>query len=181
MIIKTRFTKSIIENEEGMNHLWIQLPPSGQVEDVRLHVSLPPGIHRLHNQTGYEENDIQEMIIPNPQIENNIVLELFTRDSIKCGERSIIVSVTYKEDSKHTRIEHDVALRVESEEGLDSLIIDEEAVEFIKQLTQQQHTGEQQEFMDYSQSKIIRIESNIYSDLEKKYRIEGNTSQGQLR
>jgi hypothetical protein len=175
MIIITRFTKSIIENEEGMNHLWIQLPPLGQVEDVSVHITLPTGIHRLHNQTGYYENDIQEIIIPNCLIDNHIVVELFTRDPIQCGERSIIVSVTYKENSKHIRIEHDVALRVESGEGLDSLTVDEEAVEFIKQLTQQQHMGGQQEFMDYSRNKIIRFDANTYSDLEKKYRIEGIT------
>jgi hypothetical protein len=56
---------------------------------------------------------------------------------------------------------------------MDSLIIDEEAAEFIKELLKQQHGGDHQEFIDYSQTKIIRIESNKYSDLEKKYRVEG--------
>jgi hypothetical protein len=45
----------------------------------------------------------------------------------------------------------------------------------IKELLKQQQCDEHQEFIDYSQTKIIRIESNKYSDLEKKYRIEGKT------
>jgi hypothetical protein len=175
-MIKTRFTKSAMENEEGMNHLWIQVTPIGHVENVRIQITLPAGIHRLNNLSSYHETDFQEIEIPNPLIENNVVVEMFTRDPVMSGEKTIIVAVIYKErDNKHTRVEHYVPLSVVSEEEIDSLIIDEEAVDFIKELLKQQHRDNHQEFIDYSQPKIIRIESNKYSDLEKKYRIEGDT------
>jgi hypothetical protein len=173
-MIKTRFTKSVMENEEGMNHLCIQVTPIGHVENFRIQITLPTGIHRLTNLSTYLETDFQEIEIANPLIENNVVVEMFTRDPIMCGEKTIIVLVTYKEkDDKHTRVEHYVPIRVVSEEEIDSLIIDQEAVDYIKELLKKQHCNDRQEFIDYTQTNIIRIESNQYSDLEEKYRIEG--------
>lgn len=174
-MIKTRFTKSVMENEEGMNHLWIQLLPINHAEDVRIEITLASGVHRLNNLSGYDETDIQEIVIPNPSIENNIIVEIFTKNPVTVGEKTIIIAVTYSEKELPIRVEHDVLLRVVSEEEMDSLIVDEEAVSFIKDHLRQCHADEQHEyeFSDHSQTKVIRIESKPESEWEKKYRIEG--------
>lgn len=96
-MIKTRFTKSVMENEEGMNHLWLQLSPTRDADDVRVQLTLPSGIHRLHNLSGYEETVIQEIVVPNPMIINNMIVELFTTGPVTCGEKTIIVAITYRE------------------------------------------------------------------------------------
>jgi hypothetical protein len=78
-----------MENEEGMNHLWIQVAPIGHVDNVRMQITLPTGIHRLNNLSGYHETDFQEIEIPNPLLENNVVVEIFTRDPIMSERKQL--------------------------------------------------------------------------------------------
>lgn len=174
-MIKTRFTKSVMENEEGMNHLWLQFSPIRDADDVRIQLTLPSGIHRLHNLSGYEETDIQEIVVPNPMIINNMIVELFTTSPVTCGEKNIIVAISYREKERPIRIEHEVPLRIVSEDEMDGLVVDEEAAAFMKEHLALKKSNEpsEYEFIDHSQTKIIRIESNEYADWEKKYRIEG--------
>jgi len=174
-MIKARFTKSIMENEEGMNHLWLQLSPVSDADDVRVQLTLPSGIHRLINLCGYEETDTQEIVVPNPSIENNLIFELFTTSPVPCGEKTVIVAITYYENEKHVRAEYEVPLRIVADEEMDGLAIDEEAAAFLKEhLTQQKSDAHSEyEFIDHSQTKIIRIESSEYAEWEKKYLIEG--------
>lgn len=172
-MMKSRFTKSLIENEEGLNHLWIQLDPLGQVEYVRIQIILSAGLYRIHNLSGYIETDAEEIEILNPMISNNIVVEIFTRTPILTGVRAVIIAITYKEEGKHTRIEQNIPLTVVGEEEIGGLIVDEEAANFVKEHIKKQHSEESQDFIDFSHTKVIRIEANKYSELEKKYRIEG--------
>ncbi|MBP1994473.1 hypothetical protein [Paenibacillus eucommiae] len=172
-MIKTKFTKSAMENEEGMNHLWIQIAPIGQADQVHVQIVLPAGVHRLHNLSGFPETAAKEIQLPNPLAAADLVIELFTRDPVMPGEKTVIVALTYKDsEGKHSRLEHYVPLSILAEEESDSLLVDEEAVAYIKELLL--HRGlEHKTFIDYSKTPVIRIDPNKYSDLEKKYRIEG--------
>ncbi|WP_054026400.1 hypothetical protein [Bacillus sp. FJAT-28004] len=174
-MINTKFTKSVMENEEGMNHLWLQISPISHAGDVRIQITMPSGMYRLNNLSGYEESVVQEIVVPNPLIENNIIVEIFTRSRVVSGEKTIIVAITYNEKDKPIRVEHNVPIIVVSEDEMDCLVIDEAAAAFIKEHLAQQHSDEQHEyeFIDHSQTKVVRIESNEYAEWEKKYRIEG--------
>lgn len=93
-MIKVLLAKSAIENEEGMNHLWIQLAPAaGSVKNARIQVSLPSGIHRLRNLSGFDEEQTGEILIINPQVINDVVIEIFTREPITYGEKTITVAL----------------------------------------------------------------------------------------
>jgi hypothetical protein len=166
--------KSSIENEEGMNHLWIQLAPVGPFGNARIQISLPSGIHRLRNLTGFEEEQTGEIIIHNPRIANDIVIEIFTREPVTSGEKTISVAFCYNDgNGRITRIEHFVPLKVVPEEEIDDAIIDEVVVSKIKELQLQHEASQVQEFIEYAPPKIIRIDSSQASEWEKKYRIEG--------
>lgn len=173
-MIKTRFTKSLMENEEGTNHLWIQISPLGPVKEPRVQILLPAGLHRLNNLSGYPETTTQEIELSNPLLTSNVVIELFTRDAIRSGEITIIVALSYKQsEGKLNRIEHFVPLNVVSEDEIDSLFVDEEAVHFIKELVKPQTDADKQVY-DHTQNKVLRLGPNKYAGLEKKYRIEGD-------
>jgi hypothetical protein len=174
MKIHARFTKSALENEEGMTHLWIRLTPIGSVEKVRLQLSMPPGIYRHSNLSGFEEMDTGEILIPNSMMENDLVLELFTREPVHCGEKTLIVTVSYWEmGDSFVRVEQYVPIRVVAEDEIDNIVIDDEVVTYVQSLLKLSPSQEGYEYRDYSNSRIIRLGPNKYSELEKKYRIEG--------
>ncbi|MCR8645898.1 hypothetical protein NV379_24975 [Paenibacillus sp. N1-5-1-14] len=173
-MIKVRHAKTTIENEEGMNHLWIQIAPIGQVDNVRIQISLPIGIHRTRNLNGFDEDSTGEISILNPRIANDIYIEIFTREPVTCGEKTINVAFCYKDEvGRVTRVEHFVTLMVVSEEEIDSISTDEEVVGKIKELRQQFGSSDVQEYIEHTPTKIIRIDPKHVSEWEKKYRIEG--------
>jgi len=173
-MIKVLYAKSAIENEEGLNHLWIHLAAVGQVENVRLQLSLPVGIHRLRNLNGFREEQTGEIVIPNPRITNDIFIEIFTRELVTCGEKSISVAFCFNdEQGRVTRIEQFIPLKIIPEEEIDAVIVDEAVVNKIKDLRQQYEDPVVEEFIEYLPPKLIRIDSSHASEWEKKYRIEG--------
>ncbi|ANE47743.1 hypothetical protein SY83_17270 [Paenibacillus swuensis] len=173
-MIKVLLAKSAIENEEGMNHMWIQLASARVVKHARLQLLLPTGIYRLRNLNGYYEEQTGEILIVNPEMENDVVIEIFTREPIPSGEKTISVALCYNdENGRFTRIEHFIPLDVVPEEKMDKVVIDDVVVNKIKELQQHNENSAENEFMDYSQTKIIRIDSSQISKWEKKYRIEG--------
>lgn len=174
-MINVLFAKSGIENEEGMNHLWIQLTPAAQsVLNARIHVSLPSGIHRLRNLSQFDEEQTGEIVVPHPQIINDVIIEIFTREPISCGEKTLSVAFCCtNEDGTATRIEHFVPLHVVPEEEIDHIQINEAVVHKIKELQRQSECSGQQAFKEYTPTKIIRIDSGHISEWEKKYRIDG--------
>lgn len=56
-MIQVRYAKSAIENEEGMNHLWLQITPLGSVQNARVQITLPAGLHRMRNLNGTDEDN----------------------------------------------------------------------------------------------------------------------------
>lgn len=174
-MINVLFAKSAIENEEGMNHLWIQLPPAARsVLNTRINILLPSGIHRLRNLSQLDEEQTGEIVIPHPELIHDVILEIFTREPISCGEKTLSVAFcSTNEDGTVTRVEHFVPLHVVPEEEIDHIQINEAVVHKIKELQQQRECSGQQEFKEYTPTKIIRIDLDQVSEWEKKYRIDG--------
>jgi hypothetical protein len=172
-MIKSRFTKPIMENEEGMNHLWIQIARIGPVNHVRVQICLPNGLYRQNNLSGFPETETKEIQISNPLITNDIVIELYTREPVMSGEKTIIIAVTYYGiEGKLNRVEHYVPLKIVPEEEIDDVQVDEEVLEIVKELQQGQIMEQNKEFVVYLPTQILRLDPNKLSDLEKKYRID---------
>ncbi|WP_426446700.1 hypothetical protein ACP26L_22960 [Paenibacillus sp. S-38] len=54
--VKIKWAKGVMEQEEGMNHLWIGLGPLPAGSVVEVHVECPAGFYRSPNLTGYAES-----------------------------------------------------------------------------------------------------------------------------
>jgi hypothetical protein len=171
-MIKSRFMKPVMENEEGMNHLWIQLAPIGSADNLIVQIFLPIGLYRNKNFSGFNETEAMEIQITNPLITNDIIIELFTREQVVSGEKTIIVTLTYHENGKFNRIEHFIPLKILPEDEIEEILVDEAVLQKVKELKQGQIIEQDKEFVVYSPTHILRIDPNKLSDLEKKYRID---------
>lgn len=172
-MITIRSAKSKLENEEGLNHLWIHLSPIGDVDNVRLQISVPPGIHRRRNLNHFQEDDTGAILIYQPNIPDDIFIEIYTQEAILYGEKTITFVLTYASNNGNLhQVEQLYPINIVNEEDMDNIIIDEEVVSKIKQL-QREDDELSQEQTGYSTFKRVQLHPEQYSDLEKKYRIEG--------
>lgn len=172
-MIRVKLAKSAMEHEEGMNHLWIQLDPIGDVQNAKIQIKLPAGVHRHLNLNGFTEMESGEIIIDDPLTVVNVLIEIFTREPIRLGEKTIIIALTYRvKEGYPSRIEHFFPLNIVDEDEIDNVSIDEEVVNKLKLLKQYDNSFCGSKFIEYTPMKILRIDPNHCSDLEKKYRIE---------
>lgn len=173
-MIQVRYAKSAMEQEEGMNHLWIQPNPPESAERMRVRIVLPPGLHRSRNLNMLEEDSSGEVMIPEPASAADLFIEVFTREPVACGEYRITVEMCYYEKSgAATVIKQIYPLKVVSEEEADDIQTDGEVVRRIKELQLPAGEGEPKEFIEYTQAKLIRLDSRQVSEWEKQYRVEG--------
>lgn len=173
-MIQVRYAKSAIENEEGMNHLWIQLAPLGPVQNICVRISLPPGLHRTRNLNDALEDSSGVISVLEPLAATELFFEIFTLEAIPCGQHSITVELSYQERAGSvTRISQLIPLMVVSEEDSGDIRTDEEVVRRIKELQLPPSGGEPKEYIEYTPAKLIRIDSSHMSEWEKKYRVEG--------
>jgi hypothetical protein len=91
-MFNVKLAKSIMENEEGMNHLWIQLFPDVETKNAEIDVQLPDGIHRLHNLNGYVENESKHILLDLTK-DKDVLIELFTQDPITYGTATIVITL----------------------------------------------------------------------------------------
>lgn len=174
MIAKVKLAKSFLEHEEGLNHLWIQLAAVGDVRKARIQLALPAGIHRLPNLNGYAEDQEAQILLDNPKQSTDLLIEIFTREPISCGEKTIQITLSYLEqEGTPICIEHKVSLTIANEEEIDDAGIDEEVVNKVKELRQRNAAIDIHEFREYPQPKLLRIDPAACSEWEKKYRVDG--------
>ncbi|WP_339224352.1 hypothetical protein [Paenibacillus sp. FSL H8-0332] len=176
-MIQVRYAKSAMENEEGMNHLWIQMAPPGPVQNARLQLLLPPGLHRSHNLSGVDEDSSGVISIGNALTVTDVFIEIFTLEPIPCGDHTIQVELSYTgADGTVTHVKQETLLKVVSEEESAEIRTDDEVVRRIKAL---QGVGssnsELRQYNEYTPAKLIRLDSSQVSEWEKKYRVEGAT------
>lgn len=94
-MIHIRFAKSAIEQEEGMNHLWLHIALPGGVQNARLQLILPAGLHRSPNLNGAVEDSSGRIWINDTQSVTDLYVEIFTREPVPCGEYSLAVELSY--------------------------------------------------------------------------------------
>jgi hypothetical protein len=173
-MIQVRYAKSAIENEEGMNHLWLQIAALGSVQNVRVQITLPAGFHRMRNLNGADEDNAGVISVLEPLAATDLFLEIFTLEPIPCGMHYITIELSYKDcGGSGTSIRQTVPLRVVSDEESGDIHTDEEVVRRIKELHLLAGSGEMNGYTEYPPVKLIRIDSSTVSEWEKKYRVEG--------
>ncbi|TXK85260.1 hypothetical protein [Paenibacillus sp. N3.4] len=173
-MIKARLAKSILEHEEGMNHLWIQFASIGEVKNAQIKIVLPAGVHRAPNLSHYKENGLGDILIAEPQLSHDILIEFFTCEPVSCGKETISIILAYTDkEGQSIRIENTIHFRIVVEEDTDEIQIDEKVVNKIKQLKAGLDESCPTDRIDYTPMKVFKIDPHPSSELEKKYRVDG--------
>lgn len=174
-MIACRLAKAVMENEEGLNHLWIRWVPEGETSGVRIRISLPKGIYRKRNSSGYRESESGEIRIARRPGVHDIIVELFTSQPTPPGARTIVVSARREEDERVCeRFRHSVTLEVLLEEDIGDVPVDPEVLRLVKSLEPEWEGEPNDRIERLLPPQVITIDPNKLSDLEKKYRVDFN-------
>ncbi|MCK9859574.1 hypothetical protein [Paenibacillus sp. ATY16] len=172
MNIEYRLAKSMIENEEGLNHLWIRLAEVDQSEitDIQINVGMPEGIFRLPNLNHHNEDEAGTIVLAKT---DDLMLEIYTTNPIACGDHAITVDIVFMDWQKHRCMQSaSIPIRVVLADEMETVEIDNEVVNRVTQLAIKQASNELDEF------EVIGIRpnrltlNNEYSFLEQKYRVD---------
>ncbi len=174
-MINLRLAKSIMEREEGMNHLWIQLSPwdSSLHDKAKLRIALPDGLFRTPNLNRYEENDSIGILLDLSK-DQDVLFELYTQSAVDCGKASIKVVLNYKDNHNNRKaLSQEVSIQFVNEDEMDSLEIDEQVIERVKEIASHvaSSSAPHNDLVNI-RPRIYEIRSNEYAYLEKKYRLE---------
>lgn len=174
-MILARLAKQAMEQEEGMNHLWVRfdLPNAGSITNVRLTLDLPQGVHRAPNLNGYPETDCGAILLGDSPEDHDVFLELYTEESAACGRAEIGIAVEYKEGETEVRAAQGVSLELKAENEAEEWPVDEEVVDRVKALQcrlQGRAAEKAREFVILPP--IIRQRSGDFEDWEKRYRVD---------
>ncbi|HEY2493539.1 MAG TPA: hypothetical protein VGI33_11580 [Paenibacillus sp.] len=159
-----------MENEEGMNHLWIQFfwDDTFVPINAEIRVQLPNGVYRLHNLNGYDENEFRHILLDLSK-DKDVLIEFFTQDAITCGEAIIIVTLS---SGDYEQIQ-EIPIHLVSDQEMDLLDIDEHVIERLKELANSNDSSTKKETdLVVIQPRILEIRSNESSYLEKEYRVD---------
>ncbi|QYR21302.1 hypothetical protein KZ483_27080 [Paenibacillus sp. sptzw28] len=171
-MITVKLEKSVMENEEGINHIWIQyqqFPGAEGITGVRISLQLPEGMHRLPNMNGYPENEFGAIEMGSPIKGSDVLIEVYTGKAVPGDKGEISVIVDCRDDTgQPQRYTHSVTVNFVNEDEMNDLFIDEEVTGRVKQL--RRSLGDEWEFTIIKPVTIVQF--NELSELEKKYRIE---------
>ncbi|MFT9847181.1 hypothetical protein [Aneurinibacillus sp. REN35] len=166
-MLDIRLAKSRMENEEGMNHVWIHIPPL-PVKYAHIQVYMPDGIGRAENLTGYFENEAGMILLGTAAKGQDILLEIYTSNPVPCGEYPLTISLYYEDArGRQKEVTHSLPLVLVAEEEMEDVLIDQGVVDQLKRL----HDIQRQDDCIVMQPKTYEISSEL-AELEKKYRID---------
>lgn len=169
MMLDVRLAKRLMENQEGMNHLWIQILQDEPtvLEKSEMCIQLPNGVYRSYNLNGYTENECNHIFLDS--MDKEVMIEIFTQDEIACGEVTICVTLT----SCELTITREISLRIVYEDDMDLVEIDEQVVERIKQLGSANiSSNEENTDPIFNQPRVLKLRDNKFSYLTEKYRVD---------
>ncbi|MDP5273534.1 hypothetical protein [Chengkuizengella axinellae] len=171
-MMKLKWAKSLMENEEGTNYLWIQFQNAYIKKEARLAIHLPDGLHRSQNLNGYFEDEDETIIIYEFTETTDLVVEIFTEELIPCGERTICVEMRFIDDKNQQRqINEFIKIPLVNEDEVDLFKLDEEVVRRVKKFTAD--FNEDKEKSEEYVLNPLNI-SHELSELEEKYRVDFN-------
>ncbi|PEA21421.1 hypothetical protein COK06_09445 [Bacillus cereus] len=172
--MKIKLAKSMIENEEGTNHVLIEIPDSLSYVSAEIAISLPSGVSRSKNENGFYEDEFGTIFIDNISGKLQLLIEFFTEEPVSCGKEMIAVNVIYKDkEGKETCINEFLPLLIAQEDEMDELVVDKEVTDLVKRFLTGEITAEEDEDSEFVniRPKTQQI-NNQFSELEKKYRID---------
>ncbi|WP_028610855.1 hypothetical protein [Paenibacillus harenae] len=170
MILEYRLAKSIMENEDGLNHLWIRLSGTDPYDRkrVQMNINMPDGLLRLPNLNGCSEDPAGKMELAQS---DDILLEVYTEDQVACGVYMISVDISYLDVRNPLRMMLiAIPVRLVTEDEMDGVVIDDEVVNRLKQLKGKAASNETDEINVFG-IRPISVK-NEFSFLEQKYRID---------
>jgi len=178
LTLNVRLAKSIMEQEEGMNHLWIQLfiADFSTTEKAEIGIQLPSGLYRASNLNGYEETESKGIILDLSQ-DKDVLFELYTQSAVSCGEAPVVISIKYLDNRKRRKeISENIVIRFVSEEEMDALDIDQKVIERLMELGNGA-AGMPKPDDDFVnlRPRTYEIINNEYAYLEKRYRVDYET------
>ncbi|WP_028559098.1 hypothetical protein [Paenibacillus pinihumi] len=182
-MIKSGLTKTMLENEEGLTHLWLQLGPwttARKTEKpslpckMKLQLVVPPGLYvkRLPASASDEGKTMFDIVPGDTECE--MVFELFTTSPVPCGSRTLIISLSgTDEGGRPSRWEQELTLAIAEEDEIDEACVNADIVEKVNRI-QLVADEEEQPFLNAYQQALhgLALPSTM-SELERKYRIEG--------
>lgn len=127
-MFEIQLAKSKMENEEGMNHLWIKLVQGEQWQASEIQIQLPEGIYRSQNLNGLTENERGHIVVDAP--DQDVLLEIYTQTAVPCGEMTIVVIL----HTAVTIMRRDITIQVVEEDEMHTAEMNEHVVERIKTL-----------------------------------------------
>ncbi|PYI51903.1 hypothetical protein [Paenibacillus flagellatus] len=174
--MRGKLAKSVMEHEEGLNYLWVRIEPLEASGPLRLYVKLPEGVRRRTIRTGFDETESGAIVIPAGRSQGgaDVYVELYTVEPTECGDFDVIVTLAYTDSTgRACEIERRIPLRIMREEEIADPLVDEETAERIHRLEPMRTArAESDRFRFYSSKDLIRIDPNVLSEQEKKYRID---------
>lgn len=176
--LEIRFTKSYLEHEEGMNHLWIRLAPLIGVKHAEVRLQLPKGIYWNEAAGEYPVGADGQIILESLHSPSELLLEIYTLQPIGCGMTELRITVSCVEGSgEEWEHSYAVPLMISDEEEAGQPTVDDEIVRKVKERysrnTQHPDHHGNKELLDCTPGRQIRYNPHYQSELEKKYRVEG--------
>lgn len=140
-------------------------------QQAEIQLLLPDGIYRSRNLNGYAENERQHIVVGAPDQEvpdQEVMVELYTENAIRCGEWTIAVNVW----TAMSMISRELEMLVVGEEEMDAAELDDEVVECVKALRNAAPPADEGFRTVTIQPRRIEKRQHAFTDLEKKYRID---------
>jgi len=162
----------MMENEEGLNHLWIRFtePYHSEYKEIQINVGMPDGMFRLQNLNGHTEDEAGTIVLTKV---DDLMLEIYTTDQIVCGNRAITVDIVYMDRKKqHNKRSFNIPVKVVLEDEMETVEIDEEVVNRVTQLAIKPTSNKLDELDVIGIHPNLITSRNEYSFLEQKYRID---------
>lgn len=169
-MLDIRLAKSKMENEEGMNHLWIHIHSlsSQTPRHAQITIHLPNGVCRLENLNGYFEDGDTSILLGSISHELDIMIEIYTQQEVACGKTDISVNLSYTDaQNQKKELTSSIPLYLVSENEMDDVKIDKEVISQLEKLNKE-NAGEGLIRLPFQTQYL----TNELSSLERKYRID---------
>ncbi|WP_405157352.1 hypothetical protein [Paenibacillus sp. FSL H8-0283] len=172
MMLNLRLAKKKMEKEEGMNHLWIELTHTNNLnENAILRIHLPNGLYRGLNLNGNFETETGEIKLLSR--DKDVFIEFYTQSRIDCDEALINVELCYQSSHLNWKgIKQDITVRFVDEEDVDDEHIDHQVIERVMKLeiNSSSKAGSDSELL-VIRPRTYQTRDSEYAYLEKDYRI----------
>ncbi|WP_127533609.1 hypothetical protein [Paenibacillus kobensis] len=179
LTLELLLAKPIMENEEGLNHLWIRWQGfSGIAEHTQsefgttatLNIQLPEGLHRAVNLNGYIEDNERQIKIDLTE-HQDVLIEIYTESKVPYDESLITVQLTIGDQQAAAF----VPIRLADADELEEPVVNEQVVERLKQLSikdDARSTPSQHDEFVSIPPRRVEPRVNEYDFLVERYRID---------